>query len=106
VWVPVKGANEIAIVDAATWQVKERIRHEGLKQPHAILFSADGTKAFVSNNNKADHMADPAHAGHAGGDGASGNGNVTVIDAASYEVVKVIELGENVTGMGIGGASD
>jgi DNA-binding beta-propeller fold protein YncE len=106
VWVPVKGADEVVVLDAGSWAITERIDGQGLAQPHGLLFSADGRWAFVSNNNKADHMADPAHAGHAGGDGASGNGNVTVIDAASYEVVKVIELGENVTGMGIGGASD
>jgi DNA-binding beta-propeller fold protein YncE len=97
VWVPVKGANEIAIVDAATWQVKERIRHEGLKQPHAILFSADGTKAFVSNNNKADHMA--GHEEHAGAM-VQGPASLVVVDVATHRVLKAIEIGKNLTGIG------
>lgn len=96
VWVPVKGANQVAVVNTTDWSVAHRIEGEGLLQPHAIVFSADGRHAFVSNNNKADHMA--GHEGH--GASAGGNGNVTVIDTQSYEVVKVIDLGKNVTGMG------
>ena len=121
VWVPVKGADQVAVLDAASWQITGRIEGEGLRQPHAVLFSSDGRRAFVSNNSKADHMADPAHAGHAahgGGDGGEGAGadggegaaeetrprpgNVTVIDVGSLEIVEVIELGANVTGMAIG----
>jgi DNA-binding beta-propeller fold protein YncE len=98
VWVPVKGTNEVAIVETETWTVTERIRHESLLQPHAIVFSADGSLAFVSNNNKADHMA--GHEGHAQAGGASGSGNVVMIDTATREVVRVLELGRNVTGIG------
>lgn len=105
VWVPVKGADEVVVLDTEDWTITQRIGGRGLAQPHGLLFSADGRWAFVSNNNMADHMADPAHGDHEGGAGATGDGNVTVIDAASYEIVKVIDLGENVTGMGIGGAS-
>jgi DNA-binding beta-propeller fold protein YncE len=102
VWVPVKGANQVAVVDAKDWQVVLRIEGKGLLQPHAVVFSTDGHWAFVSNNNKADHMAGPAHAGHAGT--ADGNGNVTVIDATTHAIAKVIDLGKNVTGMGTRGA--
>ncbi|MFW6039539.1 MAG: YncE family protein [Gemmatimonadota bacterium] len=107
VWVPVKGADEVVVLDTDGWDIAQRIGGRGLAQPHAVLFSADGRWAFVSNNNKADHMADPAHGDHGdhgAGEQATGDGNITVIDAASYEIVRVIELGENVTGMGIGGA--
>jgi DNA-binding beta-propeller fold protein YncE len=102
VWVPVKGANQIAIVDARDWKVIQRIEGRGLLQPHAVVFSTDGQWAFVSNNNKADHMAAPGQEGHAGT--ADGNGNVTVIDATSRQITKVIDLGKNVTGMGTRGA--
>ena len=102
VWVPVKGANQVAIVDAKDWKVIQRIEGQGLLQPHAVVFSTDGHWAFVSNNNKADHMAAPGHEGHAGA--AVGNGNVTVIDATSHQITKVIELGRNVTGLGTRGA--
>lgn len=106
VWVPVKGADEVVVLDTDDWAITQRIGGQGLAQPHGLLFSADGRWAFVSNNNKADHMADPAHGDHGAGEGPTGDGNVTVIDAASHEIVKVIDLGENVTGMGIGGATD
>lgn len=96
VWVPVKGSNEVAIIDASTWTVSRRIRHDALLQPHAIVFSADGSRAFVSNNNKADHMA--GHEMH--GAATDGNGNVVIIDTATSEVIKVVELGRNVTGIG------
>ena len=102
VWVPLKGANEIAIVDVATWTVAERIEAPSLLQPHAIIFSPDGRRAFVSNNNAADHMADPTsdHGAHVEGAGTAGSGNVTVIDVESRAVVSVLDLGRNVTGMG------
>ncbi len=104
VWVPVKGANEVAIVRTSDWTVERRLAFESFRQPHQVVFSADGTRAFVSSNNKADHMSGMAdHAGHAGMESDTMNGNVTVIDVRSYEVAEVIELGRNVTGMGIAG---
>lgn len=102
VWVPVKGANEVAVVRTSDWTVERRLAFESFLQPHQVVFSADGTKAFVSNNNKADHMAGMAdHAGHADMESDTMNGNVTVIDVSSYESIEVIELGLNVTGMGM-----
>jgi DNA-binding beta-propeller fold protein YncE len=99
VWVPVKSTNEIVVVDAATWAVKSRIKDAAFKQPHQIVFSPDGGTAFVTNNNKMDHMADPAHAGHAM-PGAGGAASLVVIDVKSGKVEKAIELGLNLTGMG------
>lgn len=105
VWVPVKGANEVAVVRVSDWGVERRISADSFLQPHQIAFTPDGARAFVSNNNKADHMSGMAgmedHAMHE----AAGtvNGNVTVLDTETYEVVEVLELGRNVTGMGIAG---
>jgi hypothetical protein len=99
VWVPVKSTNEIVVIDAATWTVKSRIKNGAFKQPHQIVFSPDGATAFVTNNNKMDHMADPAHAGHAM-PGAGGPASLVVIDVKSGKVEKAIELGLNLTGMG------
>jgi DNA-binding beta-propeller fold protein YncE len=100
VWVAVKMDNAIAVVNTSTWEVTTRITHESFQQPHQVVFSADGTKAFVTNNNKMDHMADPAHAGHTmpGSDGAA---SLVVIDTASRKVLKTEVLGKNLTGMGI-----
>ena len=63
--VPVKSTNEIVVLDTANWTETARIKDENFKQPQQVVFSADGGTAFVTNNNKMDHMADPAMAGHA-----------------------------------------
>jgi DNA-binding beta-propeller fold protein YncE len=104
VWVPVKSTNEIVVVDAASWTVTSRLTHEAFKQPHQIVFSLDGATAFVTNNNKMDHMADPAHAGHAM-PGAGGAASLVVVDVRAGKVEKAIELGKNLTGMGRRGGS-
>lgn len=99
VWVPVKMANEIAIVDASTWAVVARVTDPAFMQPHQVVFSADGRTAFVTNNNKMDHMADPAHAGHVM-PGADGTAALVVMDVATRKVTKTLPLGKNLTGMG------
>ena len=97
VWVPIKSTNELVVIDTTSWAVTSRIKHDAFKQPHQIVFSPDGATAFVTNNNKMDHMADPAHAGHAMPGGAA---SLVVIDVKSGKVEKAIELGMNLTGMG------
>jgi DNA-binding beta-propeller fold protein YncE len=99
VYVPVKSTNEVVVVETSGWKVARRIQHEALKQPHQIVFSADGRTAFVTNNNKSDHMADPAMAGHEM-PAAGGRAALVVLDVASGTVSKTIELGANLTGMG------
>ena len=99
VWVPVKSSNEVVVIDAAGWKEVARIKDESFKQPHQVVFSADGATAFVTNNNKMDHMADPAHAGHdmPAGDGTA---SLVVIDVKTRRIEKTIPLGKNLTGMG------
>ena len=98
VWVPVKSTNEIVVVDMAGKEVA-RIKDNKLQQPQQVVFSADGATAFVTNNNKMDHMADPAHAGHEmpAGDGMA---SVVIINAKTHKVEGAIPLGKNLTGMG------
>jgi DNA-binding beta-propeller fold protein YncE len=104
VWVPVKGASEVVVIDASNWSVTQRIKHEALRQPHQIVFSQDGRTAFVSNNNKSDHMAGPAPAGTAGHDAhaasSAGAASLVIVDVAARRVVKTITLGKNLTGIG------
>jgi DNA-binding beta-propeller fold protein YncE len=103
IYVPVKSTNEIVVIETTGWKVTARFTHESLKQPHQIVFSRDGATAFVTTNNKMDHMADPAHAGHAIPPGAPGTGglaSLVVIDTRTNRVVNAIELGKNLTGMG------
>jgi DNA-binding beta-propeller fold protein YncE len=99
VWVPVKMSNEIAIVDTATWSVAARMTDPSFMQPHQVVFSPDGRTAFVTNNNKMDHMADPAHAGH-DMPGMDGTAALSVVDVATRKVTRTLPLGKNLTGMG------
>lgn len=99
VYVPVKGESEIVVIETAKWTVTKRIKDPSLQQPHQVVFSADGSTAFVTNNNKMDHMADPAHAGHAMPAGDAG-ASLVAIDTATGRVKKAIPLGKNLTGMG------
>ncbi len=101
VYVPVKSTNEIVVLETAGWTEVRRIEDAAFQQPHQVVFSADGSTAFVTNNNKMDHMADPAHAGHTmPGTSAGGAASLAIIDVASGRVAKAIELGKNLTGMG------
>lgn len=100
IWVPIKSTNEIAVVDALSWTESTRIKDPVFQQPHQIVFSPDGRTAFVTNNNKMDHMADPTHAAHpmpASGDGAAA---LAIVDVQTRRVVRSIVLGKNLTGMG------
>lgn len=95
VWVPMKGANEIVVVETAGWTVVDRVRGEGLLQPHALRFSPDGGRAFVTNN-----AADP-HAAHRPPEAEGGEpASLVVVDVGTREVEAVLELGRNLTGIG------
>jgi DNA-binding beta-propeller fold protein YncE len=98
-WVPVKSTNEIVVLDTATWTETARIKDENFKQPQQVVFSADGGTAFVTNNNKMDHMADPAMAGHAM-PGMDGTASLVVVNVKTRKIEKAIPLGKNLTGMG------
>jgi YVTN family beta-propeller protein len=99
IWVPVKMSNDIAVIDTKTAKVVERITDPAFKQPHQVVFSYDGKTAFVTNNNKMDHMADPAHAGHDMSKD-DGTASLVVVDVPTRKVRKAIPLGKNLTGMG------
>jgi DNA-binding beta-propeller fold protein YncE len=88
------------VVETEGWTVAKRITDEAFKQPHQIVFSADGRTAFLTNNNTADHMADPAMAAHEMPGMVPGAAALVVIDVQSSSVAKVLMLGENLTGMG------
>ena len=89
VWVPLKGADEVVVLERAEWSVTARIRGEGIHEPHAVEFSPDGGRAFVTN-------AAPA--------GASGPARLVVIDTRTREIEASLPLGSNLTGMGRRGA--
>ncbi len=100
VWVPVKSTNQIVVLETRTWTETARITHPDLKQPQQIVFSQNGATAFVTNNNKMDHMADPAMAGHTM-TGMDATGALVIVNTKTRLVEKAIPLGKNLTGMGI-----
>ena len=89
VWVPLKGADEVVVLDRAEWSVSARIRGDGIREPHAVEFSPDGGRAFVTN-------AAPA--------GEGGPARLVVIDARTRELEASLPLGSNLAGMGRRGA--
>ena len=101
VWVPVKSTNEIVVVDDG--RLDGSRAHQGREASSSrsrSCFPPTARTAFVTNNNKMDHMADPAHAGprHAGH--RTRTASLVVVDAKTRKVEKAIPLGKNLTGMG------
>lgn len=95
-----KEGNSITVVDAETMTVKKVITGEGLAQPHGAVLSADNKFLFVSNNHmKMNMMGGGNHSDHSN-HAMPKNGTVTVVDTEKLEIVKVIEVGINPTGIG------
>lgn len=96
-----KGANAVTIVNMETLEVEKVIKGEGLAQPHGAALSRDGKYLYISNNNmmmkgmEMDH-GNMDHSAHS----EPGNGSVVIIDTEKREIVKVIEVGRNATGIG------
>lgn len=103
-----KAANTITLVDAERFVVEKVFDDPRIREPHGAVLSPDGRYVFISNTNlREDHsmMAMGGdHAAHAAHTPAApvrgGVGSVTVIDVASGEIVKVVDMGNNTTGMG------
>ncbi len=91
VYVPLNRADAVAVVDASTWEVVGRVEGEGLAEPHGAAVSADGRWVFVSNNNTRGTYTPKGDDPEAG--------TVVVIDAATLEIVEVIEVGAHAAGL-------
>ncbi len=106
-----KMANTVTVIDMDKREVATVIEGEGLSQPHGIGVSPDGRYVFVSNNNLSSpmQMNMGAGQGHEAGEHDMHQtsekkedqpGTLVVIDAEKQEIVKVLELGFNSTGVG------
>ena len=101
VWVPVKShERDRRRLDGGLDRDARDSLMPRFKQPHQIVFSPDGATAFVTNNNKMDHMADPAHAGHADAGRREERRRSRSSTSRRGSVSKAIPLGKNLTGMG------
>ena len=87
VWVPSNANNTLTIVRTADWTVAETLTHEAFAEPYGATFSPDGRFIFVSNSDTRNRYP---------GEG----GTVVVLDAVERDVVKVIPVGRNPTGIG------
>lgn len=91
-----QNSNTVTIVETAGWTVDAVIEGEGLAEPHGIAVSSDGSRVYVSNRNLKGEYAP--------GSGDAHPGTVVVIDAASREIVHVIETDGYAAGMDTGPA--
>lgn len=96
-YVPNKDDASVSVIDVAGGSVAATITGAGLAQPHGSAARPDGRYVFVSNNNLNGRYA-PRHALP-----GARPGTVVVIDTATRQVVKVLEVGANPTGVGLGG---
>jgi len=87
-----KTADSLTEVDMETREVSRVIEGEGFNQPHGAALSPDEKYVFVSNNNLNNSRPSAS-------DPNSFPGTVTVVDRASFEVVKVIEVGPYASGI-------
>jgi DNA-binding beta-propeller fold protein YncE len=97
-----KAASAITVINVGARRVEKVIRGRGIAQPHGVATSADGRYVFISNNNtgQAHNMA--GHEAHAAAPATPpGKGTVVAIDARTHEVVSVIEVGNNASGIGL-----
>jgi DNA-binding beta-propeller fold protein YncE len=106
VYFGIKVSDTVVAVDVASGAVRWRTRHESIQGPHGSALSPDGRYLFVSSNGPggmdmgAGASASGTMAGHER-HGAPGTGTLTVLDTRDGSVVKVLEMGENTTGVGV-----
>lgn len=91
VWFGNKMAGTVTVVDALEREVTAVI--EGLAQPHGAAISPDGQHVFISNNN-----LNGAYKSRYGFEGQPGA--VAVISTEDHQIVKMLEIGPNATGLG------
>lgn len=94
-WFGNRLANTVTVVDTQSWTVASVITGDGLAEPHGIAMSSDGSKVYVSSRNlKGEYVPEGAAAG------PEQNGTVVVIDAATRQIEKVIQVGRYAAGLG------
>ncbi|MGH7585064.1 MAG: YncE family protein [Gemmatimonadales bacterium] len=99
VYLTLLGASQVAEVNLGEMKVDALISGR-LAQPDGLAISPDGRMLFVANRNEGPPPAQ--HAEHGTG-GAGANGWVAVIDLATRQVTKTIEVGPSPTGVGAAG---
>jgi YVTN family beta-propeller protein len=89
------GANTVTVLDAKERKVVDVISGEGLSEPYGIAIRPDGRYVYVSNSN-----LQGTYTPRGPVENASDVGTLVVIDTETREIVKVLEVGTNPTGIG------
>lgn len=100
VWFGNLGTNQVTVVDADSWTVSDVISGNGLAEPHGSSVSADGRYVYVANRNTSDTYDAVADFGS-----EKPAGTLVVIDAATHEIVSVVEIPAYGAGVGLAGSS-
>lgn len=95
--------HAVVAVDTETGEIAWKTEHMGLNHPHGSAVSPDGRYLFISSNGPGGmqmgememEAGHDMHAAH-----RASTGTVTVLDTRDGSVVKVLEIGENTTGLG------
>jgi len=96
VYVANQQSDDMSVIRVATNQVITTIESPAFANPHGIAFTPDGRYAYVTNENL-DGSFEAHHPTHHGGN----TGNVLVIDTATYQVIKTIEVEVDPTGVAV-----
>ncbi len=94
VYVANRGSNNVSVIRVADNQVTATIESGAFANPHGVAFSADGRFAYITNEN-VNGRYNAHHPGEQGG----APGNLQVIDTATLQVVKTIEVEASPTGV-------
>lgn len=110
VWLGNQRSGAVTEVDAGSWRVLGVVRDSAFAEPHGVAVSPDGGTVYVSSHGlqttpAAPTPADTMHGGMHAGEGAGrGHGTLTLIDARTGTVRRVISVGRFATAIDLGRA--
>jgi YVTN family beta-propeller protein len=96
VYVANQQSNNMSVIRVSNNQVVATISSPSFANPHGIAFTPDGRYAYVTNENLSGNF-NPHHPTEQGGK----TGHVIVIDTAINQVIKIIEVEVDPTGVAV-----
>ncbi|NKB89973.1 MAG: YncE family protein [Acidobacteria bacterium] len=93
IYFPQRTSNAVAVIDTASWEVRDTITGGGLVEPHGSAISADGRWLYVSGRNTSGEYGETP-------EGATPMGTLNIIDTQSGEVAGVVDVPAYAAGVG------
>ena len=90
------GANTVTMLDAERREILDIIRGNGFAEPHGSAVSPDGKYIYISNRNSKNGYRPRYNLGD-----NDNVGTVVVIDVATNQIAKVLEVGDFAAGLGV-----